>query len=686
MRLKIFKRFLILFKNKKYQLDENLKKVEYEKFFKRTVILKKIQEKLKSQKMDEIDQCRSLVKFFILKIKSKKYYTKDSLLRPDIYFFDFSSRVKPRNKKCQQTNVILSLFGKTIRVEGTVINISKVKKKITLLLIECEKCGSIFYFALETLNQYFPFLCCRANCSSQQFFSHFSRILTENHQKIQLGKISINYETIKSIESIYLDIYGNKPIRFLKGLRIFCNARINLSPSSKKASSIFSKKNLYTIYMRTRCSRILVKKYSSDRNFFYLSKNDFMFINQLNSSSFFHVLIKSMLPQFQISEGLKAGFLLLRVQQLNATKIFIGDNSVNFCLVLSQNVHSINFFIKEIAKLFPSTLFFNFENFKLKFSKDTKKIGFNLGIHENKFRNSLLMVEYKTYMKDNFNLDSFLNEFKEILKSSHQLLSQCIVVLFIDIDKNYFKKGFSLSDYSFGKEKTDKIFDLVFFLKDSVNEIINKNKISKILNQHNYKVKKKKADYFNNKKSSNNFSIFSKFMFKKKISVYFIKKYLNFVQHFNDSNLSKKSFDLMMKLYQKFKTNRLYFSKYSLNILPTILKLGQCRAKFDLRKQIVFDDILDGLEIFFDSKPKFFENLNKINPINNQNTCKKINLICYFLRLLHKFFYRTGQTLFEVRILERNFQKKIKFFEIIEILNSFKIIKKINKSLISLNI
>jgi len=54
----------------------------------------------------------------------------------------------------------------------------------------------------------------------------------------------------------------------------------------------------------------------------------------------------------------------------------------------------------------------------------------------------------------------------------------------------------------------------------------------------------------------------------------------------------------MMKLYQKFKTNRLYFSKYSLNILPTILKLGQCRAKFDLRKQIVFDDILDGLEIF----------------------------------------------------------------------------------------
>jgi len=128
---------------------------------------------------------------------------------------------------------ILCLIKKRVLLEGTVMKIHRKTEHIAALLIECDHCGSTFYFVLDTLNQLLPFLCNKTNCNSRQFFSHFSRILTEKLQKVKLGAVFINYQKLKNNQSIFLEIYGLHKSLLFKGMKIICNANVNLLPISK---------------------------------------------------------------------------------------------------------------------------------------------------------------------------------------------------------------------------------------------------------------------------------------------------------------------------------------------------------------------------------------------------------------------------------------------------------------------
>jgi len=117
-----------------------------------------------------------------------------------------------------------------------------------------------------------------------------------------------------------------------------------------------------------------------------------------------------------------------------------------------------------------------------------------------------------------------------------------------------------------------------------------------------------------------------------------------------------------------------------------LLKLSQCRAKIDLRDQICTDDVFDSIEIYLDSKPRLVVNLITNIKLKFKKTHAQLTFVSKFLSLLHKFFYRTGQTLFELEVLAAIFRNEMKFSEIIEVLENFKIIKNLKKNLFTIKI
>ena len=122
-----------------------------------------------------------------------------------------------------------------------------------------------------------------------------------------------------------------------------------------------------------------------------------------------------------------------------------------------------------------------------------------------------------------------------------------------------------------------------------------------------------------------------------------------------------------------------------LNIRVKHLTVFEYRAKIDLREKVIFSDILDSIDIYLDSRPKILRKLCEILCDYSLNS-QKIESINKFLKLLNKFFYRTGQTLFETIQLEKNFKNKVKYSDIEETLKIFKFIKKIKGPLISFNL
>jgi hypothetical protein len=65
---------------------------------------------------------------------------------------------------------------------------------------------------------------------------------------------------------------------------------------------------------------------------------------------------------------------------------------------------------------------------------------------------------------------------------------------------------------------------------------------------------------------------------------------------------------------------------------------------------------------------------------------KKLSLTQKLLKLFQKFFYRSGQTLFETKVLEKNFEGEVYFSEVMKILKILKLVKELKKSLILINI
>ncbi len=689
LRIQIFKRYLLWYKNKNFFL-KNIK-LFFDNFpiYQKADSIKKIFNKIKSKKSNEIRNCKSLAKYFIFKVRYVKRKTIDKLIKkPKNFISKFNLlKILENENKSRIKEPLASLIGKTIFLEGTVIKLDKTIEHITTLLVECEKCGSYFFFVLEALNELLPFICNKENCSSKKFFPHFSRVLTENFQKLKLGKISINFKKQKKNESVLLNVYRSKNISFLKGHRIFCTAEIKVMPISKKLSSILSKKNLFNIQMHVQNNKYSIFKFVVNKSYFFLSTSDFLFINKINSvANLFHLLIKNIQPTYCGYEGIKACLLLLASQQLQKPKECFYFDILNFCFIFSENSDSNDFFIKKLVKFFPRCFILNFESFISQINNRMRNKSYNyVGSYLN-LKNSIIFIDLNSAPYKNFNLKMITQKIKKFLKKKKSIIAPSIIVLHINLNKknNIIKSN----QYRyFSKNQNVKNFlDLIYILKKSFNKTNGEIKTSQFF-EHN-PLKKKTLDLNNLNHICLNFktSILHPLLLKKKISACFFKKYLHFVQGFPDSNLTTKSLDLLLNFYKKIRSFKIYSLNFSLEFLSILIKFSQCRAKIDLREQICTDDILDGLEIFLDSKPAFFKNLlfKTINKKNKAN--EKINLFYKFLRLLHKFFYTNGQTIFEIEELEKNLRNKLKFSEILEIFRVFNMIKKIKINLISLNV
>ena len=190
----------------------------------------------------------------MLKIKSRRHFKTFKINYKNEFFFS-NNLISQNSKKSliPETNNLISTFlGKTVILEGSIIKTKKKIIRVSAILIECEKCGSIFYFILDTLNQFLPFLCSKANCISKNFYSYFTRFVGENFQKVKIGGISINFKKLKSTESFILNIFGNKEITEIHGQKIFCEAHIKLHPIFKRSFSFFEKKLFFGIYFESR--------------------------------------------------------------------------------------------------------------------------------------------------------------------------------------------------------------------------------------------------------------------------------------------------------------------------------------------------------------------------------------------------------------------------------------------------
>ena len=207
-----------------------------------------------------------------------------------------------------------------------------------------------------------------------------------------------------------------------------------------------------------------------------------------------------------------------------------------------------------------------------------------------------------------------------------------------------------------------------------------------ILNDQDTKKKNLFLKQNQSRNKLNRLSIFKNLIFKKRISRLFFKKYLNLLQSFPDSNLTVTSFELILFLYKKIKNFDIGFLKSPLNFLIIIQKFCQCRAKIDLRNQIRCSDIFDGIEILFDSDPGILKNLMSELNFNKNKIFNKLSLTQKLLKLFQKFFYRSGQTLFETKVLEKNFEGEVYFSEVIKVLKILALVKELKKSLILINI
>jgi len=653
--------------------------------------LKKIFENIKSKKIIELDGCHTLAKIFIFKLRVNKDKERKKM-KTKFRVFGFNSfNLKKILKKNRVELIpqILCLIKKRVLLEGTVMKIHRKTEHIAALLIECDHCGSTFYFVLDTLNQLLPFLCNKTNCNSRQFFSHFSRILTEKLQKVKLGAVFINYQKLKNNQSIFLEIYGLHKSLLFKGMKIICNANVNLLPISKNHSTGITERNLFGLYTQTRNYKILFSTYIGYKDIYFLSKEDFLFIKQLYShGDLFHVLIKNIQPNKSRNEGLKACLLLLISQQLsNLNKIPENKKSMNMCLILSNNSITDDSFITEIVRSFPKSFFFNFENFNFIFKKNITNDQFKENGVYKRFKHSILFIDFNERIGRNTEPKSLLYKIKKNLEKINIISFQCILVFYIKIDKKYLKKNSDSPSFLNEDPNFGKIFPFHFSAKDFLTKNTEKSAASYLLSYQNYKGKIPLHPIVSTvNKNLTRFSIYNSLFFKKKLSGYFFKKFINFLQNFPNSSLSDISINIVVQIYTKLKKLKVCFLKSPVDFLLILLKLSQCRAKIDLRDQICIDDVFDSIEIFLDSKPTLVANLITNIKFKFKKTHAQLKFVSKFLSLLHKFFYRTGQTLFELEVLVAIFGSGMIFSEIIEVLENFKIIKNIKKNLFTIKI
>ena len=689
LRIEIFKRILKFYKNKKIYIKNTKFQKNKIKFYSIYEYLEKVLEKIKIHKSNEIDYCRSLAKFIIFRVrlimerKNRKICNKFNL----VYNKLLDSNIQYKRGSIDTSSLLLGLVGKIVILEGIITKVKSDVQNTVSVLIECEKCRSFFYFALDRLNQIFPFLCSKANCSSKKFFVHFKRVLTENLKKIKLGGILLNFKKIKFSDSIVLEIYGNETFLVFPGLKLICTALVKVYPLQKKNFSFFKKNYLFGMYMQTRKWKPLFFDFIGTKEKFFLTKKDFLIIHKIiSTTNIFHLLVKNVQPLSCWNEGLKAFLLLSVIQQSNFYKKATDTYSLKLCIVLSNIINEFDPFIKEILIYFPKCFFFNIENFKTRFNKSSSIQRCDFNPNQNKFKGCILLIDCGLLSFQNLKANKVISDVKNILGKNQPSLKNCIIILYFRLEKKNPKKLVDLEHF-FNKLKIiSGSLDPIYVLKKIESENIGKSRLSPFVNYYFKKNKIMEKDYLMENKIFIKTSMFNSLICKKKISILFLKKYLVFVKSFPDSNLSKKSLEIIIQFYKNTKTLNFNFWKIGYDFLQPVIKLSQCRAKIDLREVVSTDDVLDSIEILLDSRPKLLKDFHQNFKVNFPSCIRKIDIIYKFLRLMNKFFSRNKQSLFEANQLEENLKNKIKFSEIEEILEKLKFVKNFKGTLFSLNI
>lgn len=600
----------------------------------------------------EVFQVFNLIYFFffiISKQKLKFYCFDNSYFFKKKKFLSINSVIMPKKKKSD--NLTLKKIGKIRKLDGIICYLEENNNNIAGILLECCFCSSNFFFMFESFIFGTPILCINIHCSSKNFFYHQTRIVPSFIQKIKIvGKVV----SIKKFnETLRIEITRYRPLYFYIGDLVTIQGTLKIFDFPINTQGFFLEKNIYGFYLN---ASIIVSTFHScflGNKSYFLSPDEYILLNTLSRQrSLFKILINT-LNDLPGHYGLKGGIILLASRKIVKTNDFF----ICTCYVICNKKNPQQNQFSKILKNFPgcfrlNSSIFSSQNFPDSISKNEK--------------NFLSSGKKIVFLEDLIHLKNELRFVSQIFAERKKSLQNDIFVIFkTNTENNSILKSLEIINEKRNFIKMDFRPILLFHINEKYTNDFEKEKSFRTIK--NFKIKKFKATL---KKFYKN-SKFKKEFFKNIFSKIFFFRFYQFLENFPIPTLKENSFLILYKIYDIFReVNNKYKETLNTRHLLILLKMGESRAKIDLKKFIEDDDIFDCLEIFCDSRLYFRKNFKTINIRPELIKYFNIQKLYHFIKMLKKYVFINKQTIFDIIEISKKSNRKIKKKDCVKIIKT----------------
>ena len=588
------------------------------------------------------------------------------LIKKQFFLTDFQ-----KNKK--------SLFvGKSISVEGYILQVEELKQCAFAMLIECNECSCLFYCFFDSFVEKKPFMCIKHNCKSKHFFFHSSKLCTILWRKIRLQKEGIDESTTLIPDFIDAELIGEKSFLLTSGQFIRVHGILKIQKFNnkfKKITSFF--KNVFSFYIlgQYRSIKSSMQNYLFARNF--LTKSEYKFFNNLKEvPNLFGICVKSMDFLVKGNYGFKAAVLiLLSFNDTTLKKPFV------FCFNSDDRFSKQNNLLKKLS-YFTSNGFILQEKLGkdiFEISQKTIKNNDSMCIFQ---KSDSCLFYQSVVIEDECFVVEWIDSFKNFLhQNSIQNRFQNIVFLELRTKTQFhLKKRVFFSRFDFRK-KISKICNSVFYLS-------NPNYMESRTILHD----EKKPQKINiNGSCTKQFSYCRRSLFRVlvgRFSYFILRRYLFFVQNTAKPIFSDEAKTFLSKFYLYFRnlSKKKLCDNYLFSI-ETIIIFSESRTKIDLRNIVTENDLIDVMEILSDSKLQERKVFERFLYMKSSKYNRKLYEIYRFIRTLRKIFSEQKCTLFDWKEFDRNTKSIGKCYgveEYVNILSIYGSIKKVGKTFFQL--
>ena len=588
--------------------------------------------------------------FFVISKQKLKFYCFDnSYFFKKKKFFRKNSRIISQEKKSDIWT--LKKIGTVKKLSGIICYLQEKKNNIAGILLECCLCKSFFFFMFESFICGTPILCINIHCSSKKFLYHHSRIVPSFIQKIKIVEEILSLK--KFSETLRIEITRYKPLYFYIGDLITIHGTLKIFDFPINNQGFILEKNIFGFYLNaSTLVSTIYSCYLGNKNYF-LSPDEYILLNILSRQrNLFKILINT-LNNLPGHYGLKGGIILLSSRKI----VKKNDFFICTCYVIcnKKNLHQNQF--TNLLKNFPSCFRLNSNIFSSQTIPESNS--------KNK-KHFLSSGKKIVFIEDLLHLKTELKIVSKIFTERKNSLQNDIFVIFkTNTENNYILKTQEIIHNKRNFIPNDFRPILLFQLNEKYTNNFEREKSFRTIKSFkikNFKVPLKKIYKKSKPKKEFLKNIFSKF---------FLFRFYQFLEYFPIPTLKENSFLVLYKIYDFFREiNNKYKETLNTRHLLVLLKMGESRAKIDLRKSIDDDDIFDCLEIFCDSRIYFRKNFKANNIKYELVRYFNIQKLYHFLKMLKKYVFIYKQTIFDIIEITKKLNIKIKKKECIIVIKT----------------